>query len=108
MDEKTEESDDAVRRIDQSVIEHVQSLLHHIEDHGGEYQQGREAVERLKQSLEYTTPSAEVPVMEQMRRIREALERVETKVARMSEESLGIVSSSVAAAAQQRHSPRDE
>lgn len=90
--------------IDTSVLEHVQRLLDHIEDHGGEYQQGRDAIEKLRQSLEYI-PMSQGPVMEQMRGIGEALERIETKVAQMSEESLGIVSSSVAAAQQ---SPREE
>lgn len=82
--------------VDQSVIQHVQTLLNHIEEEGGEYRQGREAVERLQQCIEHTISSSDVPVMEQIRSIREALERVETKVATMSEESLHIVSSSVA------------
>lgn len=90
-----------------AVLCHVESLLKHIEDNGGEFQQGREALERLKESLppepqrgEVLTPSTDttsnVSVMEQMRRIRETLDRVEAKIATMSDESLDIVSSSVA------------
>lgn len=82
--------------VDHSVIQHVQTLLNHIEEEGGEYRQGREAVERLQHCIKHNIPSSDVPVMEQIRSIREALERVETKVATMSEESLHIVSSSVA------------
>ena len=93
MDDSSE-SPESSTVVDKSVVDSIQNLLQHIEHHGGEYQQGREALERLKQTLEYV-PSSEAPVMEQMRDIQEALKRVETKLANLSEESLGIVSSSV-------------
>ena len=96
MDDSEEPLQNAALVVDHSVIQHVQTLLNHIEEEGGEYRQGREAIERLQQCIEHNSPSSDVPVMEQIRRIREALERVETRVATMSEESLHIVSSSVA------------
>lgn len=92
------------RILDMSVIQYVQTMLHLIEEEGGEYQEGREVLEKLKQYVQMsydanTEGSSDASVVEQLRVIQTQLARVEARVETMSAESLSIVSSSFDASA---------
>mmetsp|Transcript_12497 Transcript_12497/g.25102 ORF Transcript_12497/g.25102 Transcript_12497/m.25102 type:complete len:109 (+) Transcript_12497:133-459(+) len=77
-----------------AVISNLESILQQIESQGGVHEGGRQALERLKATLEQGSHERtdDVPVMQQMEDIRLKLSTLEKKVSTMSDDTQTIVS----------------
>ena len=77
-----------------AIVSNLESILQQIEFQGGVHEGGRQALERLKATLEQGSRerTEEVPVMQQMEEIRHKLSTLEKKVSNMSDDTQTIVS----------------
>ncbi|KAI8103122.1 hypothetical protein M9434_005907 [Picochlorum sp. BPE23] len=77
-----------------AVVSNLESILQQIESQGGVHEGGRQALERLKATLEQGSHERtdDVPVMQQMEDIRRKLSTLEKKVSAMSDDTQTIVS----------------